>query len=128
MARTREAFENLWNWSHNPATDAPPAGWPAEWQGNGEYLHVCRVNLAPLFRRVTLTNSQHPAAVPWLQIGPGTATPLSAATYDALYLRGTLIRLYSHPADAASQPAVQLTHTVQGDVNFVYESDRWHIP
>src|SRR5436190_13432264 len=52
---TLAAFDAIWNWVYNPSTEAPPSGWPASWNGNGEFLHVERINLASLFHRLTMT-------------------------------------------------------------------------
>jgi hypothetical protein len=49
------AFDAIWNWVYNPSTKAPPAGWPASWNGYGEFLHVERINLASLFHKLTMT-------------------------------------------------------------------------
>jgi len=47
-------FNAIWNWTYNPVTQAPPSGWPSAWNGNGEHLHVERINLASLFHSVQL--------------------------------------------------------------------------
>src|SRR6266545_3156353 len=46
-------FDALWNWAYDATTEAPPAGWPAEWTANGRFLHVKRLNLPNEFHRVT---------------------------------------------------------------------------
>lgn len=52
---TLAAFDAIWNWVYDPSTKAPPSGWPASWNGNGQWLHVERINLASLFHRLTMT-------------------------------------------------------------------------
>lgn len=104
-------------------------GWPSSWSGNGEYLHVQRVNFEPLFRRATFSNTQYPDKTPYYQIGDTTVTRMStAATFDSWYLVNTFIRVYADNAGSATAGALQLSHTLQGGVNFVYASDRWQIP
>ena len=56
LAASTTAFENIWNWTYDPQTKAPPAVWPREWNGNGNFLHVLRLNLANSFQHVTGRN------------------------------------------------------------------------
>lgn len=49
-------FDALWNWSYDPTTSAPPAGWPAAWSGMGAHLHVARIPLRTLFAPVGFKN------------------------------------------------------------------------
>ena len=55
-ATSATVFNNLWNWANNPATKAPPSGWPATWTGRGDELHVERINLRELFHMASLNN------------------------------------------------------------------------
>ena len=119
-------FDAIWNWDFDPATKAPPSGWAGAWTGNGEYLHVQRVNLAPLFQRVTFSNSHYPSVYPSAQFGSAASTNLSsAAALDAFYMQGTYLRLYK---DSAAGGALDLSHSVEAAMNFLYESNRWRIP
>jgi prepilin-type N-terminal cleavage/methylation domain-containing protein len=125
-ASTTTEFDNIWNWNFDPSTKAPPSGWPASWTSNGEYLHVQRVNLAPLFQRVTFSNAHYPSVYPSVQFGGVTSTNLgSAAAIDAFYLQGTYLRLYK---DSAAGGGLDLSHSVEAAMNFLYESNRWRIP
>ena len=129
-AASAALFEELWNWTFDATTQAPPSGWPASWNRNGQYLHVHRINFAPLFMRVTFSNTQYPDEAPYLQVGTATATPFNwAATMDTHYLQGTLIRLYA-PSDAetVSIGPLQLSHALQRCGNFLYADDQWQIP
>lgn len=125
-ASSQAVFDAIWNWSFDPATKSPPSGWPAGWTGNGEYLHVQRVSLAPLFQRVTFSNTDYPTNYPQRQIGVASATTLnSAAALDAYYLNGTHIRLYKASSAGSS---LDISHTLLSGMNFQYESNRWRIP
>lgn len=127
-ARSVAEFENVWNWTPNPATGAPPPGWSAEWMGNGEYLHVCRLNFAPLFHCVTFSNTSQTPGVGYVQIGGAAAVPIAeGSTSDRLYLGGTNIRLMGLASGGSSAPALQLSHTLRAAVNFVYADNRWQI-
>lgn len=120
------AFDAIWNWSFDPSTKAPPSGWAGSWTGNGEYLHVQRINLAPLFQRVTFSNSHYPSVYPSAQFGNASSTNLSsAAAIDAFYLQGTYLRLYK---DAGAGGTLDLSHSIEAAMNFLYESNRWRIP
>lgn len=50
------AFNAVWDWGYNSSTKAPPTGWPSTWTGNGQHLHVARVQLKALFATLNLTN------------------------------------------------------------------------
>jgi prepilin-type N-terminal cleavage/methylation domain-containing protein len=131
----RTAFENIWNWNFDPATQSPPEGWPAEWTHNGEYLHLVRLNLAPLFHHVTFSNTRFPAHIPFArfnQLAPVACDFTNAV--DAFYPQGTVIRLYKHDSPhsgpATDPDDLDLTHIVERDVNFLYDgaAPRWSIP
>jgi prepilin-type N-terminal cleavage/methylation domain-containing protein len=125
-AASAAVFDAIWNWNFDPATKAPPSGWPAAWTGNGEYLHVQRVNFAPVFQRVTFSNAHYPTVYPSAQFGTAASTTLNgAAAMDAFYLQGTYLRLFK---DADAGATLDLSHSVEAAMNFLYESNRWRIP
>ena len=134
-AGNRAAFDNVWNWTLNPFTKAPPTGWPVAWLGNGEHLHVQRINLAGEFFRVTVSNSNFPTNIPFAKFNQNTTYPfdITNAT-DAYYLRGTAIRLYRHDEPYVTVPAnpdeLNITHVLQADINFLYDGSpaRWRVP
>jgi hypothetical protein len=125
-ASSAAVFEAIWDWNFDATTKSPPSGWPAAWAGNGEYLHVQRVNLASHFQRVTFSNAHYPSVYPGVQFGTASSTTLNtAAAIDAFYLQGTHLRLYK---DTAAGGTLDLSHGVSAVMNFLYESNRWRIP
>jgi type II secretory pathway pseudopilin PulG len=125
-ASSSTAFDAIWNWTNDPSTDAPPSGWPSSWSGNGEYLHVSRINLASHFLRATFSNSGYPDAVPFISAGQSSITVLdSAHTFEAYYLSGTLLRFYEHNPEDTTEGDLNLSHTIQGPANFVYDGEHW---
>jgi len=125
-ASSTTVFDAIWDWNFDPSTKAPPSGWPSGWTGNGEYLHVQRVNLVSEFSRASFSNTHYPSVYPAAQFGSGSSTNLSsAAAIDAWYLAGTYVRLFK---DSGAGGALDLTHTIVTTVNFLYESNRWRIP
>jgi hypothetical protein len=125
-ASSAAVFDAIWDWNFDPATKAPPSGWPAGWTGNGEYLHVQRVNLVSEFNHVTFSNAHYPSVYPSAQFGSLASTNLnSAAAMDAWYLQNTYVRLYK---DSGAGGGLDLSHTIVTAMNFLYESNRWRIP
>jgi len=125
-ASSAAVFDAIWDWNFDPSTKAPPAGWPAAWTGNGEYLHVQRLNLLAEFNRITFSNAHYPSVYPSAQFGSGASTTLNtAAAIDAWYLDGTYLRLYK---DSGAGGALDLSHSIVAAMNFLYESNRWRIP
>src|SRR5262249_21043421 len=109
-ASSTAVFDAIWDWNFDPTTKAPPSGWPAAWSGNGEYLHVRRVNFAPSFQRVTFSNAHYPTVYPSAQFGTVGATTLnSAAAIDAFYLQGSYLRLYK---DSGAGGGLDLSHSL----------------
>lgn len=104
------AFHALWNWAYDPNTGAPPAGWPAAWTGNGEFLHVHRLNLANEFHRVTLRNLSY-------CVGE-TNTPTNTVTSTTVlaFLRGTRLTL------AQTSGTLKRIHIVNRDILFDFGS------
>jgi type II secretory pathway pseudopilin PulG len=134
-AANRDAFDSIWNWNFDPSTKAPPSGWPAVWNQNGEHLHVRRLNLAPFFHHLTVSNTQFPTNVPFAKFNNLATVAFDATNaVDAYYLEGTVVRLYKHDTPYAGPPAnpdqLDLTHTVEADVNFIYSGlpVGWSIP
>ncbi len=126
FASSTTAFENIWNWTLDPRTDAPPAGWSSTWNGNGEYLHVRRINLLPYFHRLTFSNTEYPTESPYYRLGTSSAVLLNSSTgFDALYLRGSLVRVYAANNDSSTPGDLQITHTVTGSGNFFYADGAW---
>lgn len=125
-ASSQSAFDNIWNWNYDASTKSPPSGWASPWTGNGEFLHVKRINFTPLFQRVTFSNTDYPTNYPQRQVGTASATTLnSAAAIDAYYLMGTALKLYKASGAGST---LDISHTLQNGVNFLYESNRWRIP
>lgn len=118
-------FNQIWDWSPNAASRQPPFGWPAAWAGNGQYLHVARLNLIPEFHRVTFSNLQHPSAAPRIQFGAAPPVALHLAAVHAWYLQGTSLHLLKDPESGGD---VDLSHTLVGSMNFLYEDHRWRLP
>ncbi|MBI3871423.1 MAG: type II secretion system protein [Verrucomicrobia bacterium] len=128
-------FDNVWNWTLNPFTKLPPTGWPAAWDGQGEHLHVQRVNLADEFYRVTVSNSNFPTNIPFGKFNLASTYPFDVTNaVDSYYVRGTTIRLYRHDTPYVSVPVnpdeLCISHTLKSDVNFIYDGNppRWRIP
>ena len=63
----------------------------------GEHLHVERINLADLFVRVTVSNSNVPTNVPFAKFNLGATVAFNVTNaVDSYYLKGGAIRLYRH--------------------------------
>lgn len=123
-ASSASAFDAIWDWNYNESTKSPPSGWNATWTGNGEYLHVQRINLSSLFQRATFSNMHHGTNYPYYQIGGAAATSMTSTNVvNAFYVSGTLISLYF-----TNGTTLQLSHTLRDSVNFIYESSRWRVP
>jgi prepilin-type N-terminal cleavage/methylation domain-containing protein len=134
-APNRQAFDDVWDWNYSPATKAPPTGWAASWNNNGEHLHVQRVNFAPLFLHVAVSNAQFPTNIPFARINALATIAYSATNaVDGYFLRGTTLRLYKHDSPYAGPPAnpddLDLAHTLERDVNFFYSGSppQWIVP
>lgn len=119
-ASTVAEFDAIWDW--DPSAN-PPSGWPGSWNGNGEYLHVQRVNLLPTFYRATFSNAHYPALYPRVQFGSAAPVTLnSTSAVDAYYIQSTYLRLLKNT------DALDLSHSIEAAMNFLYESNRWRIP
>ena len=84
------SFDAVWNWVYDPSTKAPPSGWPASWNGNGEFLHVERVNLASLFHQLTMTRLAYSLN--------GSALSNVISQVNVYTLRGALLKIHSSDA------------------------------
>ena len=80
-------FSNLWNWSYDPVTEAPPAGWPAAWNEQGRFLQVERINVASLFQPVGLKNLRYTTN----NAGSMVAVASEVSRY---FLAGTLLTIF----------------------------------
>ena len=132
-AASTVAFDAIWNWHHDPSSDAPPAGWPKAWEGNGNFLHVARVNLAGLFHPTTFNNLQHPGATPFVKLSDGATVALAFTNaVERHLLEGTVIRLFKHDTPYNGAPLnpddLDLHLVVLGAGNLLYDNDRWSAP
>lgn len=133
LAASASAFTNIWDWSYNATTKAPPSGWPAAWTGNGEHLHVDRINLGELFFHATFSNTQFATNIPFAKFNSLTTYAFSATNAINRYcLAGTIIQLFKHDTPYTSPPAnpdeLDVVHVIERDVNFVYQDNRWRVP
>jgi hypothetical protein len=103
-------FDSIWNWTHNPATQSAPAGWPEEWNGQSEYLHVKPLYLPGLFSKVTVQNASFGHGLSVIpSILPSSAT-------DYYFLNGSPMTL------ASTLGIIKQRHIVQGDTSFNFGS------
>ena len=90
VATNSEIFDHIW--------DAPketvPEGWPADWEGKGEYLQIIRINLAPLFRRL-LVSPLTEGAPAMISVDGSAPFAVPAAGLSSYYLEGTVIGLHN---------------------------------
>lgn len=105
IAGSSAVFDNIWNWMYDSTTKAPPSGWPASWNGNGNFLHVYRLNLANYFYRVTCNNLRYGFSTNTM-----TNTVSSETTFQ--FLRGTPLAL------ADSSGSLKRLHVVNRDIGF----------
>ena len=125
-ASSTSVFDAIWDWTLDASTEAPPSGWSSAWTGNGEYLHVERINLTPLFQRVTLSNSEYPDVVPYYQLGSAAMSAFSSnASMDAYFLVNSMLRFYK---DDANGNDLDISHSVSGTANFAYDGTQWRRP
>ncbi len=125
-AASQAAFDAIWDWNYDPSTKAPPSGWTAPWTDNGEYLHVERINLTTLFQRVTFNNLEYPDTSPYYQVGTATMTLFdTAASMDRFFITSSFLRFYK---DDGNGNDLDLSFTVTGTANFIYDTDSWRVP
>ena len=103
---TQTTFDAIWNWTYNPATEAPPSGWSSAWTGNGEFLHVKPLYLPNFFSKVTLQNAKY--GIGLLDL---VTTAVSSQT-DYYFLNGGPLTL------ATTLGTVKQRHVVRGDASF----------
>lgn len=84
---TAAVFSNLWEWSYDPTTKAPPSGFPSAWSGQAQHLHVARLNLANQFQRISLKN---------LNYALNDSIPLTSVSTQVQkhFLHGSLLEVY----------------------------------
>lgn len=124
-AASASAFDAVWNWHFDPASRAPPSGWGGSWTGNGEYLHVQRINLAGAFHRVTFSNLEFPSEIPSVQIGATTVSLSSTSAVDTFLIEGTSLRLFK---DSGNGGGLDVSQGLAAPINFLYEDARWRVP
>ena len=107
---TQTNFDAIWNWTYNPASEAPPSGWSSAWTGNGEFLHVKTLYLPNLFSKVTLQNAKFGLGLLNL-----LTTTLSGQT-DYYFLNGAPLTL------ATTAGVLKQDHVVRGDASFNFGS------
>jgi len=124
-ASSASVFDAIWNWNWDVSTKAPPSGWTGNWTGNGEYLHVQRINLAPLFNHVTFSNAEFPTIYPSIQVNSASLTLNTTSAVDTIYLQGTALRLFK---DSGAGAGMDFSVRVETAVNFLYEDGIWRVP
>jgi len=108
-------FNNIWD---TPA-GAKPSSWG--WSGNGDDLRIQRMNLAPLFHRLKLINTD------WIMAGrftidgssPALGVPTNAVGWDRYYFDGTVISLRD------TNGVEQARHILTSDISFVFDVGVW---
>lgn len=110
LAASSGAFNAIWDWVFDPATQNPPSSWPGSWSGNGHFLHVHSINLANLFHRVTCRN---------LLYGMSTNTMTNIVTTQTAFhfLRGTPLAL------GTIDGKLKRLHVVNRDISFDFTPD-----
>src|SRR5256885_5794184 len=109
IAGSSAAFDNIWNWVYDSTTQTPPSGWPASWDGSGNFLHVHRLNLANYFHRVTCSNLRYGFSTNTM-----TNTVSSQTTFQ--FLNGTPLAL------AGTTGPLKRLHVVNRDIAFDFNS------
>lgn len=103
-------FDNIWNWTYNPATRSAPAGWPEAWNRQGDFLNVKPLYLPGLFSKVTVQNASFGHGLSVIpSILPSSAT-------DYYFLNGSPLTL------ASTLGIIKQRHFVQGDASFNFGS------
>lgn len=114
---TATNFDAAWN----AAPETLPAVGPwGTWGGLGRDLRVQRVNLAPLFVRLTLNNHASPGQGRYSIDGLGTnAVPNGISGVNAYFIKGTTLGLLTHTNTLEAQ------QVLRRDCNFVYNLGVW---
>jgi type II secretory pathway pseudopilin PulG len=110
-------FDELWN----AAPETVPAGGPwSAWSGLGRDLRVQRMNLSPLFVRLTLNNHASPGQGRYAIDNLATnAVPNGASGVNAFFIKGTTLGLLTHTNTLEAQ------QILTRDCNFVYNLGVW---
>lgn len=85
-------FDSLWSWVYDPQNPTTPAGWPAEWAGQGDALHVARISFAPLFARVELNHVQYTLRSSF-QPGTESGAHLVVSPLSLMVLKGSMLAI-----------------------------------
>ena len=111
-------FNALW---YTPDGSRPSSGNWAAWVGTGDDFLVQRIDYAPLFHRLLLSNRD---AVPtWFTINGSSLIRLDRATnnfgWDAYYVEGTIVGLCDSDGNLMTR------HILTRDISFVFEAGLW---
>lgn len=108
-------FDNIWT----TADDAVPSTL-STWGGRGEDLLIERIDLTRLFHKIVLMNVDPPPFAGLYSIDTAaTASVASMQRISAYYMYGTVLNLHR------SNGALGSAETIQADVSFVYQNNRW---
>lgn len=108
-------FNDIWNTPQG----AKPSTWTT-WAGNGGDLLIQRINLAPLFHRLILVNSDVGGIGGFAIDGSAPlAVPVGGSGWDAYYLEGTVFGLYD------TNTALMVRAALESDTSCVFESGVW---
>jgi hypothetical protein len=108
------SFNNLWN----VADGEIPAGWPGSWLNHGEDLKIQRINLAPLFKRLILTNYDSPSSGIFAT-DDSTPGSIPAEGINAFFIEGTVVSLFD------SNQVLESRQLLRWPSTFVYERGSW---
>lgn len=113
IAQSTEDFDKLWNTSR----DEVPSGWPSEWAGHGEDLHIERLNLTSLFHRLVINDITEGTSA---EIAVDASAPISipAEGLSGYYFLGTEISLMNDGITASQEQ-------LDRDLSFTYERGIW---
>jgi hypothetical protein len=108
----------------NALWDAPPETLPTvgpwgAWGGIGRDLRVQRIQLAPLFVRVTLHNHASPAPGRYSVDGLGTNTVPDGSGVNAFFIKGTVLDLLTHTN------TLDARQVLARDCSYVYNLGVW---
>lgn len=113
VAASADSFESIWD---TPKGTIPP-DWPAEWTGKGEFLQIYRLNLAPLFHRLIVSNTTGDGAAA-ISIDGSASIPVSTSGLSSYYLEGTVIGFYK-------SGQLESREAITSDSSYLYERGIW---
>jgi prepilin-type N-terminal cleavage/methylation domain-containing protein len=114
VASSPSAFNAIWN----TAEGAVPSGWPAGWAGKGDDLQIQRINLVPLFKRLTLNNHDGPQGN--YSINGISIYPVEDIDgVNAFFLENTLLGLHDMDGN------IKLSHVLTREESFFYDNKIW---